>query len=322
MTEPTPSDAQTSPRAAQRAIFREAAIAAHRGGARPGHPLYIVSTWTRWAVGVTVAAVIAGLVFAATVRVGEYARGTAIVRREGRKVVTTTVPGTVQSIEVRPGQRVEAGKVLVRLDDAAQRAERARVEREYEQRLVELLRTPADDARRERLAALDGELQRARAQVDERTVTAPQPGLVSDVRVRPGQPVAPGDVVVSLEQDAAETVVVGLFPGHYRPLLGAADTRVFLELEGFPNSRHAVSLRSVADEVVGPAEAMRYLGRDREGALELRGPVVVVESVLPSDTFEADGAEYRIYDGMQGTLEARLRSATLLETLIPALQRL
>src|SRR5690606_22411793 len=210
------------------------------------------------------------------------------------------------------------GLVLVRLDDAAQRAELERVEREYEQRLVELLRTPVDDARRERLAALDGELRRARARVDERTVVALQPGLVSDVRVRPGQPVAPGDAVVSVEQDAAETVVVALFPGHYRPLLGAADTRVFLELEGFPDSRHLVSVRSVADEVVGPAEAMRYLGRDREGALELRGPVVVVESVLPSDTFEADGTAYRVYDGMQGTLEARLRSATLLETLVPA----
>jgi biotin carboxyl carrier protein len=306
----------------RRLIFRDAALAAHRRGARPGHPLHIASSWTRWAVVVTVAMVLAGLVFAATARVGEYAEGRAVVRREGRMVVTSAVPGTVQRIDVRLGQRVAAGQVLVRLDDAAQRAELTRVEREYEQRLIELLREPADDARRERLAGLDGQLALARARAAERSVLAPEAGVVSDVRVRPGQPVAPGDAVVAVEQDAAQTVVVGLFPGHYRPLLSAADTRLFLELEGFPDSRQEVTVRSVADEVVGPAEAMRYLGRDREGALDLSGPVVVVMTVLASDSFAADDTEYRVFDGMQGTLEARLRSATLLETLVPALQQL
>ncbi len=321
MTEPS---ASTSPASSpqRRAIFRTAALEAHARGARPGKPLHIVSTWTRWAVRVTMAVVVAGLIFAATARVGEYAQGIAVVRREGRVVVTSAVPGLVQSIEVRPGQRVESGEVLVRLDDAAQRAELDRVEREYEQRLVELLREPADESRRERLAALDGQLRTARAHVDERAVRAVQAGVVSDVRVRPGQPVSPGDAVVSIERDSAQTVVVGLFPGHYRPLLSADETRLYLELEGFPDSRQEVAVRSVADEVVGPAEAMRFLGRDRQGALELAGPVVVVVTELPADTFVADDTEYRVYDGMQGVLEAKLRDETLLETLIPALQQL
>jgi biotin carboxyl carrier protein len=303
-------------------IYRQAALAAHSRGSRPGRPLHIVSTWTRWAVRVTVLVVAAGLTFAATARVGEYARGMAVVRREGRVVVTSAVSGTVQSLEAQPGRHVVAGQVLVRLDDAAQRAELERVQREHQQRLVELLRAPADEARRERLAALDAQLQLAQARLRERTIVAPQPGLLSDVRVRPGQPVSPGDAVVSIEQDAARTVVVGLFPGHYRPLLRTGDTRLFLELEGFPNGRHEVALRSVADEVVGPAEAMRYLGRDRQGALELHGPVVVVVTELPSDTFVADDTEYRVFDGMQGTLEAQVRSETLLETLVPALKHL
>lgn len=321
MSEPSTSEGATAA-AAQRVVFRDAALEAHRRASRPGHPLHIVSTWQRWAVAATIGLVGAGLVFAATVRVGEYAEGTAVVRREGRLVVTTSAPGTVQSIPVRLGQRVEAGQVLVRLDDASQQAELARVEREYEQRLVELLRAPADDTRRERLAALDGQLTLARARAAERSVVAPEPGVVSDVRVRPGQALAPGDAVVAVEQDAAQTVVVGLFPGHYRPLLSAADTRLSLALEGFPDSRQDVVVRSVADEVVGPAEAMRYLGPDREGALALNGPVVVVVTVLPSETFVADGTEYRVYDGMQGTLEAKVRSSTLLETLVPALQQL
>jgi biotin carboxyl carrier protein len=304
----------------QRALFREAAIEAHRGGSRPGRPLHIVTTWTRWAVGVTLLVVLAGLVFIATARVGEYARGVAVVRREGRQVATATVSGIVQSIEVQPGQRVVAGQVLVRLDDATQRAELDRVEREYEQRLVELLREPADEARRERLAALDGPLELASARVDERTVTAARDGLVSDVRVLPGQPVSPGDAVASVEQDAAEIVVVGLFPGHYRPMFESSRSRLYLELAGFPDSRQEVALRSVADEVVGPVEAMRYLGRDRAGALAPSGPVVIVVTVLPSDTFVSDDIEYRVYDGMQGTLEVELRSETLLDMLLPTLE--
>ncbi|PCC68617.1 HlyD family secretion protein [Nannocystis exedens] len=316
-----PNSERASP-ATRRAIFREEAVQAHRRGAGPGRPLDIVATWTRWAIGVTLLLLAAGVVFAVTARIGEYAQGLAVVRREGRAAVTSAVAGTVQRIEVRTGQRVAAGQVLVQLDDAAPRAELARVEQEYHQRLVELLRAPADDPKRERLATLKAQLQLAQARVRERQIVASQAGVVSDVRVRPGQPVAPGDAVVAVEQDSARTVVVGLFPGHYRPLLSAADSRVFLELEGFPDSRHEVSVRSVADEVVGPAEAMRFLGRDRQGALELAGPVVVVETELPSDTFVADDTEYRVYDGMQGVLEARLRSESLLEVLLPALKAL
>lgn len=301
----------------RRAIFRAAAIEAHRRGSRPGRPLHIVATWTRWALGVTLAVVVAGLVFASTARVGEYAQGVAVVRREGRQVVTSTVAGIVQTIEVQPGQHVVAGQVVIRLDDASERAELERVEREYEQRLVELLREPTDEARRERLAGLEGQLQQAAARVEARTLSAARAGLVSDVRVRPGQAVAPGDAVVSIEQDVAETLVVGLFPGHFRPLLEDAEPRLFLELAGFPDSRQEVALRSVADEVVGPVEAMRYLGRDREGALMPSGPVVVVVSVLPFDTFVSDDTEYRVYDGMQGTLEVELRSQTLIEVLLP-----
>ncbi|MFV8752207.1 HlyD family efflux transporter periplasmic adaptor subunit [Nannocystaceae bacterium ST9] len=307
---------------ARRAIFREAALEAHRRGSRPGRPLHIAATWTRWAIAVTLAVVFGGLVFASTARVGEYAQGIAVVHREGRQVATSTVSGIVQTIEVRPGERVLGGQILVQLDDAAERAELARVEAEYEQRLVELLREPADEARRERLAGLDGQLQLARIRVDERRILATRAGLVSDVRVRPGQPVSPGDAVVSVEHDATETLVVGLFPGHYRPLLSAADTRLFLEFSGFPDSRQEVEIRSVADEVVGPVEAMRYLGRDREGAMTPSGPVVVVVTVLPSDTFTSEDTEYRVYDGMQGTLEVELRSETLLETLVPALKEL
>ena len=71
------SEASTAA-ATRRVVFRGAALEAHRRASRPGHPLHIVPTWTRWAVVVTLALVGAGLVFAATARVGEYAEGRAV----------------------------------------------------------------------------------------------------------------------------------------------------------------------------------------------------------------------------------------------------
>ena len=48
--------------------------------------------------------------------------------------------------------------------------------------------------------------------------------------------------------------------------------------------------------------------------------MVIVVTELPSDTFVSEDVEYRVYDGMQGTLEAQLRSETLLDMLLPDLE--
>ncbi|MFO7562695.1 MAG: HlyD family efflux transporter periplasmic adaptor subunit [Enhygromyxa sp.] len=310
----SPDEETSSSAPAQRSIFREAALAAHRESDRPGRPLELVPLWTRLAEIVIFVVLLAGLIFAAVAEIGEYAEGVAVVRREGRTIVTAATAGTVARIEVETGRRVAADEVLVRLDDAAERAAFELAKRHYERQLVEALRDPADLGKRERLTSADAALQQAEAKLRERTIVAPCEAVVSDVRVRPGQPVTPGDAVIALELADARTVVVGLFPGHVRPLLDP-ETPLLLELEGFPDSRHELVIRSVADEVVGPHEAMRYLGRDRQGAIELAGPIVVVETELPSDRFVVDDAQYQLFDGMQGTVEAKLRSATILQIL-------
>src|SRR5690606_36906534 len=146
----------------------------------------------------------------ATAEVGEYAQGVAVVRREGRTLVTATTTGTVASIEVETGRRVAAGEVLVRLDAAVERAAVEQAERDYQRQLVEALREPGDPGKRERLADADASLQQAEARLRERTIVAPSDGLVSDVRVRPGQPLTLGDAVIALERADARTVVVGL----------------------------------------------------------------------------------------------------------------
>ena len=303
-------------------FFRANALESHRGGSKPGRPLHIVSTWTRWAVRVTVLAVASGLLFAATAELGEYAQGVAVVRRADRVLVTATHPGIIEEIAVTPGQHVVRGQLLARLDDHSERAEHQRLQREYEERLVEYLREPSNAGLRQRLAALDEAREAAADRLASLAVVAPAEGVVSDLRAQPSQAVTPGDVLVSLERETGGVELIGLFPGHTRPLLVSRESEVILELEGFPDTRREVRISAVADEVIGPAEALRVLGREREGSLALEGPVVVVSVKLDEDSIEVDGERYRLYDGMLGTMEAKLRTATILEHLIPALRRL
>ena len=67
-----------------------------------------------------------------------------------RQELTATAPGTVAAVAVRPGERVAAGQVLVRLYGAQELAELRRIEQEFDLRLLERLRAYGvpDDLRR------------------------------------------------------------------------------------------------------------------------------------------------------------------------------
>jgi multidrug resistance efflux pump len=299
-------------------VFRAQAVLAHRRGQGLGSPLRIVPAWMVWSTRLVVLVVLGAVAFAAVARVADHARGAAVIRVEGRLALDSRTAGSVVDVAVQPGDRVEAGAVLVRFDDTMQRAELERVEREYEQALARLLRDPRADASHGRLAELEADRELARARLAERTVVATEPGLVSDVRVRAGHRVEPGDTLLALDRDSARIVVVGMVPGHFRPRLARDGTRARLELDGFARESIDVVVRSVADEVVGPAEALRYLGREQTGALELAGPVVIVEATVDGERFAADGESFRFYDGMQGALELRLDEESLLRSLLPS----
>ncbi|MBK8238974.1 MAG: HlyD family efflux transporter periplasmic adaptor subunit [Nannocystaceae bacterium] len=300
-----------------RPLFRAQAIEAHRRGTTLGSPLHVVPGWIRWSMRAVGLVVASAAVFAATVRVGDYARGPAVIRMEGRQVLASLAAGSVTEIPVQPGQRVRAGAVLLRLDDGPQRAELEHAVGEYELLLGRLLREPDDEGLRKQLASLDVAAKLARSRLDERVLVAPQDGTISDIRVRVGQAVQPGDALVAVDRPDSRPLVVAMLPGHERPRLSGDRTRMLLELDGFPRIRVPVEVRSIADEVVGPAEALRFLGKDQDGAVELHGPVVMVEASIDGNEFESDDGSYRFYDGMQGALEIEVDSRTLLESVLP-----
>jgi membrane fusion protein, multidrug efflux system len=303
-------------------LFRAHAVEAARRGQSHGHPLELPPRWIGRATWLLAGAAAAGLAFAAVARAGEYARGSAVVRVEGRLDLTTASGGVVLAVEVEPGAVVQTGQPLVLFHADAEARELDRLDRELELKLVRILLHPSDDATRQSLAGLRAARELAAARLAERQVVAPRAGVVRNLRIRPGQMLAPGDAVLTLvDEERAAFSLVALVPGQFRPLLRRG-MPVRFELDGYRQSASTVVVESVGDEAVGPSEARRFLGREVGDAVPVEGALVVVRARLPGAGFTYDGRSYRFYDGMSGRVEVRVRTMPILVMLFPALRGL
>ena len=319
-----PTDEAASAGAAQ-VLFREQALRIHQAGMRiEGDLLRADPRWMQHTYRLLLAVLAATLLFSVLGTVREYASGPAVVRLGGRTDLRATAAGTVSEVAVGRGERVAAGQVLVRLHGVQEAAELERIEREIELQLINRLRNTADTAAERSLLSLRAERELARSRVAERELRSPAAGVVDDVRAHPGQPVAPGQVVVTLAALAGaggERTVIALLPGEYRPMLKPG-MQLRMELQGYRYAFQHLTIQEVGSEVVGPAEARRYLGDEVADVATLDGPVVLVTASLPSVTFEAEGKTRRFHDGMWGKAEVRVRSERILVALVPALRAL
>lgn len=307
---------------AAQVLFREQALKIHQAGMRiEGDLLRADPGWMQWTYRLLLAVLVVTLLFSVLGRVREYASGPAVVRLGGRTDLRATASGTVSEVLAAHGEPIAAGQVLVRLHGAQEAAELARIEREIELQLINRLRDPSDTAAERSLLSLRAERELARSRVAERELRAPAAGAVEDVRVRPGQPVAPGQVLVTLGGPDGERTVIALLPGEYRPQLKPG-MELRMELQGYRYAYQNLTVADVGSEVVGPAEARRYLGDEIADAATLGGAVVLVTARLPSLTFEAEGRTRRYHDGMWGKAEVKVRSEPILVALIPALKAL
>lgn len=302
-------------------LFRTEAIQHHAQYAGQGDVLRISPDWTQWSYWLLVGICVVGLLYVTFGKIYEYASGPAMVRVEGRTDLTAKTDAVVATLDVRPGQRVRAGQLLVRFDVAAETHELDRINREFELLLVRTLREPTDQSARQALTALRAQREQAEARLAARSVRATQDGIISDIRIRPGQHLAPGDVVLSLISDQARFWLLAILPGQYRPLLQPG-MPLRLELSGYRYEYRELTIDSIDDEVVGPSEVRRYLPQESADAVVIQGPVVLVRAKLPAPTFMVDGHNYRYHDGMQGTGEARVRAESILVTLLPVLKAL
>jgi membrane fusion protein (multidrug efflux system) len=300
-------------------LFRDEAIAHQRARGLHAEMLQIDTGATRGGFLLLGAALIIVLAFLVLARVNEYASGPAFVQLEGRTALSASVMGLVARVEVKPGDRVAAGDVLVRFHASDEAAELRATSEEFENQLSKLLLRPSDAATREALVSLRTRRELAEQRAEQRTLRAPHAGIVGDVRVREAQLVEPGMRVLDLQDSSASATLIALLPGRYRPLLQAG-RRLRFEVDGFHHRAHEFAVSRVGDQILGPGEAARYLGRDLADAFAIQGPVVVVQAALPSTSFEVDGQRYGFASGMFGQAEAVVRDEPVAYAFIPGLR--
>jgi membrane fusion protein (multidrug efflux system) len=317
IAKPGSGDEERGPAASD--LFRQEALEEYADGRGEGSVLRISPRWTAWTYPVLVAVFVAGLLFVIFGRISEYATGPALVRMAGHTELTARAAGTVEDVLIAPGERVAKGQVLVRFYAGAEQNEVDRVRSEFELQLIRLLRDPLDESARAAAAAIRPQLVLAEARLAERTVTAPQSGHVSDVRIRPGQLLAAGDPVLMLVQEDQDLELIAIVPGRYRPLLDAA-MPVRFEVSGYAHAYLDLEISAVGEEVVGPSAVRRYLGGDVADAVRLTGPVVVVRAPLPGRTFHSDGRDHEFFPGMQGIAEIPVRRQSILVALVPGVR--
>ncbi len=306
----------------QRISFRAEALQHYYEGAPDhGEILRISPEWTRYAYPLLLLLFVSAILFSIFAKVHEYAEGVGIVRLQGRVDVNAQVGGTVSRVLAQPGQAVEKGRLLVKLYDVQEEAELERVQREFELGLLDRLRRPADPVTARTLGALRAQRQLALSRLEERSVRAPVAGIASDIRVQPGQLLAPGEVILSLHRQDESQRLLGILPGRYRPQIQVGMPLRF-EPEGFRYAYQHLVVDAVSDEVFGPAEARRILGPGIGDAVPISGPVVLIEARLPMGYFESEGTVYSYHDGSLGRFELKVRSERILLTLVPGLKAL
>jgi membrane fusion protein (multidrug efflux system) len=302
-------------------IYRPEALAHHEAGRVSSSLVRFDPKWLRVTYALLICTVVAGIAFICIFSVDEYASGPAVVRVDGRRMITSTVGGAIDSLNVTPGQWVEANTVLCRMNDTDERAELARATAEFQLQLARLMADPTDNVAKNTLAALRARRESAKNTVEARVVRAPIAGVVSDVRVRPGQPITPGEVLLAVvPKDAQRVSLVAMVPADYRPMLRSG-AKMRFELDGFRYEYSDVEVVDVSSEAVGVVEVQRFLGQERADAVKLDpGGKVFVTARLPASTFTSEGQPYAYYDGLSGTAEVSVRREPIIVTLIPALR--
>jgi multidrug efflux pump subunit AcrA (membrane-fusion protein) len=300
-------------------LFRTEAVEHQRAPGVQGETLTLDRRATAWGFGLLCTGMAMFVFFVSVGRINEYATGPAFVQLDGRTALTASAPGLVTRVSVKPGDRVAAGDELVSFHAEEELAELQASTREFESQLAKLLLRPDDPNTREALVSLRARRELAEQHLTQRTLRAVAPGVVGDVRVREGQVVEPGMRMIDLQGTASLATVTALLPGRYRPLLRAGDILRF-HVDGFHHLTHELVIDRVGEQIVGPSEAARFVGRDLADAFSISGPVVLVQARLPHRHFSMDGQRYDFANGMYGKAEAVVRNETIAFAFVPSLK--
>jgi membrane fusion protein (multidrug efflux system) len=258
------------------------------------------------------------LAFVCSAQVTDYAEGPALVLLDNRRDVTASRAGVVVEIATASGAHVHEGDVLLKLHSATEAAELASLERELSDQLVLLMRNPSDRSARDAVLALRTRRDVAKTALERSVLRAPMGGIVTDLRARPGQMVEAGAPLLALQAEPSGAHVTALLPGSERPRLRPG-MPLRLHVDGFERTVIELEIERIDEQVLGPAEAVRALGVELAGAVDVSGPIVLVHARVPDTSFRSRGVAYRLHHGMPTRAEVAVAKEPLLYAWMPGL---
>jgi RND family efflux transporter MFP subunit len=161
----------------------------------------------------------------------------------GATRLAATVAGVVMAVPAKEGERVEAGAVIVKLDDRLALSALALAEQQFERQ--KKLRT-VEGTSEKSFQEASQQLAAARAQLALVQLTTPLSGVVARINVQPGQAVDLNTVVAEIV-DPSRLVVTASVPGNEAARLKAGQpAELFVENADQPAASGNVSFVSPA----------------------------------------------------------------------------
>jgi biotin carboxyl carrier protein len=264
--------------------------------------------------------ILLAIVLSIVITVPTYSSGMGVVMLPGTPI--TAGGGTVEQVLVTPGQHVKKGQVLLRLSSIEQENDLRTAKTDAENQTTMFLFDLTDDQVKKNLGTTLSRLRHEEAKLEMRLVRAKVEGTVSDLRVRVGQAIAPGDMVLQIVDPKAEPEIWAFLPAKDRPRLRATQI-LQTEILGYTKSREKSKIYFVSPEAMGASDAAKIIGPQLADALKLAqgGSYVLVKAKLPGKTFKTQHSTLFYHHGMSAKTEVKIRSKPFIVTLLPSLEK-
>lgn len=303
-------------------LYRPEALEAHRGKSTEGQPIHISPAWVRRAYPLLIGGVLLAAIFTIFIKVPTYSTGRGLVVLPG-KSITAPAAGTVETVYVAPGQAIAKGAIIVKLKASAEQDELTNAKAELDNAARAYMVEQADDNAKKQLASIAARYNTAKSKLEQRTIRADKAGTVSDIRIREGALVQPGDQIVTIV-DGKQTMpeIVAFLPASDHPRLKVGQ-ELQVGLIGYTKTREKAIIYDVSREGVGSNEAGKIIGASLADAMRLPqdGSWVIVKARLPGRTFETEHNILPYHHGMQATTEVRIAEKPFLVALFPAIEK-
>lgn len=307
-------------KADQGSLYRPEALESHRTRGQEGVVADLSPGWVRRAYPVLIVAIFAAVVLGIVLHVNTYSSGLGLIVYDGKEI-TAPQTGTVDVVEVHTGEHVKQGQLLVKLRSEDVEAALRQANTELDKQIQEHLFDPSDENISKQLALAAAAAKRAQANVDQRSVRASEDGVVSDIRVRLGALLQPGDHILTLVEPGTLPEVWALLPGKDRPRLRAGQD-LQVDLIGFTRRRDIAKITYVSNEVISAASARKAVGPEYADTMKLEdGAYVLVKARLERDFFLSKGKKLYLHHGMPVKTEVRVERKRFITTLLPSLEK-